>query len=429
MDLPELVLVVIYVLLLSFVIIRWKFFSRFSINPKIIVLIFIIKVISGICYGFIVGGDANAYFNDSRIVFSTLKDNLLLYLRLVFGLSYGNPAPELVPFKDAMSYYTTPGSYLLVRFHSIVRLISLGYYNVHVVFYNFITLVGILYLFRFLLDILPAKKNLLIAVVFLFPSILFWASGMHKEGVFIFALGILLSSTHEILTSTQQKSFQRISMLLLTVAAAFIIIYYARNFLFLLLLPFLTAWIITLKFPKHKLIKFAAVTIIWIFAVLNLNFIVPGGDLINRIVVMQKEFKDIAGQSTQVTSPSIEPSLSGILTAIPMALKNCFLEPQIVKSKNIWLLFSAAENLIIIILLLSALIIRKNNLSHAEQSLCLFSLFFAFSIFIVTGITVPILGALVRYKITGVLFLLIAAVVVVDDKFTTKKSRLIHPGL
>ena len=59
--------------------------------------------------------------------------------------------------------------------------------------------------------------------------------------------------------------------------------------------------------------------------------------------------------------------------------------------------------------------LRKKKLSDAEQSLLVFSFLFALTIFIVVGITVPVLGAIVRYKIGGVLFILISAIVLTKN--------------
>ena len=426
MSFLEIILVTFYSALFSFIILRLKFFQRFHLSGKVIVALFIFKVIAGIFYGYIHlkfygGGDTYAYFDDSLYVFSTLKTNPWLYVRLVFGLSNAHPAPDIVPYKDAMMYYTNPDAYLLVRFHSLLRIISFGFYNVHVVFYNFITLVGCLYLFRFLSEILPAKKELLLGAVFLFPSIAFWSSGIHKDGISMADLGLILFFSNKIFITPGKKSFRRFSIYVVCWIAGLILLLFIRTFLFLLLIPVLTAWLITMKYPAHKLMKCIIVLCIYFGLASNLNVVWPDWDFLNRIVFMQNEFKIVADESFQVPIPSIIPTIGSVLSGVPMALENCLIRPWIGETENVLQVISSIENIMILLLLLAAIIFRKKKLSDAEQSLLLFSLFFAFSIFIVVGITVPILGALVRYKIAGILFLLISAVVLTRP-FSFRKS-------
>ena len=131
MSISEILLTLFYTAIFSFIFFRLKFFKRFHLTPQFIIGIFLLKIITGVIYGifharFYDGGDTYAYFTDSQVVFDALKKNPWLYLRLVFGFSHANPAADIIPYKDAMMFYTTPGSYLLVRFHSLLRLVSFG---------------------------------------------------------------------------------------------------------------------------------------------------------------------------------------------------------------------------------------------------------------------------------------------------------------
>ena len=55
----------------------------------------------------------------------------------------------------------------------------------------FITFLGLTAIYKTFYSYLKEAKNFLFVAVFLVPSVLFWGSGIFKEGVVIMALGIL----------------------------------------------------------------------------------------------------------------------------------------------------------------------------------------------------------------------------------------------
>src|SRR5580765_7541609 len=98
MSLTEILLLVFYGALFSFIIWKSKFFDRFSISKKILVLLFLLRAVTGIFYGWIhlhfyKGGDTWVYFTDSRVVMSTLLTNPAMFLKLTFGINHRPAAP------------------------------------------------------------------------------------------------------------------------------------------------------------------------------------------------------------------------------------------------------------------------------------------------------------------------------------------------
>ena len=419
MKFSEIILVLVYTALFSFIILKWKFFRSFNLSAKFITIIFLCKVGVGILYGYLhlhlyQGGDTYAYFNESGIVFSTLKNNPWLYLRLVFWISYPNPAPDIVPYKDIMWFYTTPDSYFLVRFHSLVRLVSFGYYNVHVVFYNFLTTIGILYLFLFFEKIIPQKKHLLISVIFFFPSIIFWSSGIHKDGISLAALGLILYFINEIAFGkiSHGRSIKNFVALLIGCWLLLLV----RNYWLLLLIPAIIAFIWTINFPKHTALKFLLIFVVYLGVAINLRLMNPRWDFLKLVATKQSEFFSIAPGSQTLALQPLTPSLKSVAAEIPGAIMHCLLRPSFGESNGLLQFYAAFENILVILLLLIAIFFRKKKLSISEKSLLWFCFFFAFTIFILIGIIVPILGALVRYKMAGVLLILIAEVILIKDE-------------
>src|SRR5438552_18184624 len=107
MSLTDVLLTLCYTALFSYFIITWRFFLRFGIGRRWIVMLFMFKILLGFVYVTIFrdvynGGDTLDYFNDSEIVFNSLYDNPWLYLRLVFGISSANSAPDIAPYHNLL---------------------------------------------------------------------------------------------------------------------------------------------------------------------------------------------------------------------------------------------------------------------------------------------------------------------------------------
>jgi len=188
MSFTELLLIVLYTALFSYFILRLRFFKKFSINPRFIAIIFIVKIIAGMTYGYIYqkyyeGGDTWQYFKSSGTIVALLKKNEFgAFFRMLFGFNTRPPAESIRIYAFKVDYWNDMSAYFFVRFHALASLLSFRHYYVHVIFYNFLSLIGMLYLFRFFYEWMSDKKWMIIIVMFFFPSILFWSSGMHKDG-------------------------------------------------------------------------------------------------------------------------------------------------------------------------------------------------------------------------------------------------------
>ena len=73
---------------------------------------------------------------------------------------------------------------------ALIRPFSFGIYNVHAIIFAFISFVGIYNLYLFFETRMYNKINLQF-ILFGVPSIVFWSSGVHKEAITFFGLGLI----------------------------------------------------------------------------------------------------------------------------------------------------------------------------------------------------------------------------------------------
>lgn len=405
-----------YFLLCSAIILRFSFFKGFILSVKWIAAIFLFKILTGIVYGLIhyyyyQGGDTFAYFQDAQIVRKSLADDPFIFLKLLFGINTRPPDADIITYARAMSYWNDMGSYFIIRFHTLAGLITFNHYYANVVIYNFLTLIGILYLFRFICSFLPGKKYWIAAALFIFPAVVFWSSGIHKDGISLAAIGIILYFSSKLATGNfsitanknNSSGWKESIFLLVGIWLLFVV----RNYLLMLLAPCLVAFTWVCKFPKYGLLKFLSVFIIFYFILFNLKFINPSLDLLGEMSRQQLEFSQLHIGNTNTELPLLDSKFSNLLRIIPEALFNCLLHPFFWEISSPLQLSSAADNLLVLLLVVLTFFFLKEK-HEKENALFLFSVFFAFSVFIFVGSIVPNIGALVRYKMPGVLFLVLA---------------------
>jgi hypothetical protein len=167
--------------------------------------VFVAKVLSGILLSLVythyytdrATADIWKYFDDGMVMFSALREQPLDYLQMLLGIF--NDTPRFDRYYSEMGHWYRPyGSHLsndthtIIRFNAAVRLISLGFYQVHNVWANFLALVGLTGIFVFLRQMAPHKERLLFAGVFLMPWVMFWGSGVLKEPLLFLGLGMFL---------------------------------------------------------------------------------------------------------------------------------------------------------------------------------------------------------------------------------------------
>jgi len=400
MGAAEIILVICYTSAGCWIILKHPFFNQFKLPAMLVAGVFLLKVLTGIAYGLLhmqwySGGDTFSYFNESKILLSALPDHPGHFFRLTFWYTVKPPPADLATYESQMIYWNVMNSYFMTRLNALMNLMSFSHYYVNVVIFNFITLTGILYLFRWLYEFVISNKYILLFLLFIFPSVAFWSSGIHKDGLALASIGIILFSFQKLLLAIRWKTvffFLFGCWLLLMV----------RNYLLLLLLPCVVAYGLSAKFPKRSVLFSIAAACSCYAAILFLYLLFPTMNLAVKMMQQQQEFLTIPAA---VTLPvyTLDGTPHSLLFAIPYALSNCLLLPSIFEMKVLYQIPFAADNLLLFLLFVSSILIRKKR--DKPVTAFTFCLMFAFAVFLFTGSVVPNLGALLRYKLPGILFL------------------------
>ncbi len=408
------ILLVFYLSLLITFIVKANFFKVQGISRFVVSIIFVAKFIAGILvfvvyqyyYNARLNSDIFKYFDDGNIIYSALSQNPLDYLRMVTGIDAGSP--HLVKYYDTCHFWFKEFNYNLVndnrvviRFNAIIRLISMGNMHIHTLFMSFLSFSGLWAIFKTFKAVCNIKNLYLILIVFFFPSVYFWTSGLLKEGILMFALGFLIYGVY--LLCNQKISAKTIIIIVLSICMLLISKFYVLVAIFPALL------FITIK-PMFKNGKSILIYIIIHIAFFTFAFIpnpFTNSSFAQILANKQNDFikytNSLSIVGSKINIEPIKPTVTNILSNSPKAFITTLLRPHIFEPKNPMMLMAAFENLLILILLALAIIYFK--LGALKNIWFWGGISFVIILFTLSGITTPILGALVRYKAPALPFL------------------------
>ncbi|HRH37368.1 MAG TPA: hypothetical protein PK760_03425, partial [Flavobacteriales bacterium] len=166
--------------------------------------------------------------------------------------------------------------------------------------------------------------------------------------------------------------------------------------------------------PGHALVKFAVVHALELIGVLLSGTLIPGYGILELMATKQKDF---IGMATEVASgsliaiPTLEPNLLSFVTNVPSALYMTFFSPFAVLGNGALAWMGAGENVLLLLLPLIAWR-YKCPWSQVDKPALLLCASFILLLALLIGLTVPVVGALVRYRIpllpiAGVLVMLL----------------------
>lgn len=410
-------LFIIYLLLFCWLITRIPFFKKAPINKWLLIVIFLLKIAAGFAFArffaqpqYIKLADTWNYYDASKAETDWLLHNPVAFVKDLFKSNYSSNGNL---FNNQASYWNDLKSNFIIKLIAIINVFTGKSYYVDIIFFNFLFLFGPVALYRLATAYIPHKKVLLIPVVFLLPSFMFWCSGIHKDGLIFSAMMLAVYSAYRQLK--QRRILVRDCLLMLVY---FIIIFALRNFVVLLLIPALATWVSSELYPSKKSWIAGGIYLCCIVVFFTAKYIHPALDFPQYVVEKQAEFNQLPGNS-RIDLPPLIPSLSGFVAFLPYAIDMAFLQPHWIDIKNINYLAAAAENAVLLLLIIAGAItaIRYKQIT----SFTLFLILLSCSLLLLCGYTVTFAGAVVRYKSIAVPLLATAICMVLIEVYGTPK--------
>ena len=153
-------------------------------------------------------GDSATFFTDSKLISEIFFESPNDFLRLMFGLDpLSQESQELLNQTRIWSVGASSDwindNRLILKVNAIIHFFSSGNVYIHALVFSGLSYLGIVMIFLSFHDYIHQKKLFWFAII-AFPNIAFWGTGLLKESIFIFAFGLLiygiyLFKTHRLL--------------------------------------------------------------------------------------------------------------------------------------------------------------------------------------------------------------------------------------
>lgn len=423
----EIPLIVLYLAAFIWVIAKVPFYRLNGLPKNFLIIIFLLKVIAGTILAAVYfyyytdrsTADIYKYFDDSKIMTDALWSHPGDFFRMLFGFDNDN-AYFSEQYYNHMNNWFRPyesnlynDSHTIIRINAVMRIVSFGSYHVHTVFACFLSLTGLTGLYKSFVSFCSDKQKLLAAVVFLLPSVMFWASGVLKESFLIFGLGILFYSFIQF--SERKFRWRWLPFTLI----AFLLLLYLKVYVLMALLPGMIAYFWVMK-SNYKLmwLKYGVVLIVSIIAAVYFEYIFPDYHMLEIFVQKQQDFIRLGkamNSGSQIVLMPLTSHWWSFLQAAPHAFYVVMFRPFIWESTSPFMLLAGAENLLLITGVF-ILFFRFRKPDRAQLNLVLWSLSYVILLFVLIGWVTPVLGAVVRYKVPALPFLGMILVVLYNKR-------------
>lgn len=369
-----------------------------------------IKITAGIIIGivytkFYPGGDTFAYFSDAVLIKSFAMENPVGFLNFLFT----DKAPDALI--SGLNFYTSePRALFFSKICGIVNLVSADNYYILSLYFSLISFWGFLFLTNHLTHKFPHLKTTFAVSFLLFPSVVFWSSGVIKESLSVGSLAILLG----ILVSQFIQKGDRSKSILYGILFLFFLwlswsikYYYAGVFI-----ACFGPVVIISMLKKYDLSPSKKLMVWLLFSTLSLtlltftkyNFSI---EILPEVIRQNYQaFADKSNPGDYIVFKNFESSWIYLLKNSPVALLSGLFRPHIFEIDSFFKMFVALENLLIFLLLMFNLKNIPLLLKSKYNFWILATIIYISILATFLAFSTPNFGSLVRYK-SGFLFLLV----------------------
>lgn len=429
--LTDSLLPLIFVFFFLFCFAKSKWLQVEGLKPVWIQLLFLLKCCFGLLlwwiyshYGPYKGAsDSFLYFEDAMILSGLAETNPQHFFQLLFGV--GIEDPKLTVYFDDMHRWWCKYTYgiandnpSIIRINALIGLVSFGSFHVHTVFMCFISTLGAIMLLKAFKPIVQISVKALFILILLMPSYLFWTSGVLKEAPLMFGLALFILSFFKV----SKAGFKGFIYLIPLFFGAWLL-WYIKGYVLLSLVPALLSWMMSERVKWWRLV-FLGVHGLALIAAVFADVFYPAGNFLYVLGKKQTDFINVANKQDAGSLIEAVPITNwpSFILHLPEYWISTLFRPFLGEGNSILQHLSSLETFICLLLLLMALMFRRTQ-SRDEGRLLMFSLSFLMVLGAIIGATVPVLGAVVRYKVPLLPFFGLTIALLIDEQFLWRKMR------
>jgi hypothetical protein len=259
---------------------------------------------------------------------------------------------------------------------------------------------------------------------FAVPSTIFWSSGILKENVLFFALGLFCWMFYMLI----YESFKWKTLISTLILISILMI--VKLYVLVALLTAVVVFVLAAR-EKNNITLFIISLVVFFLLLFIIDLISPTYSIVELLVQKQNDFVALAQRSSAgsfISTPKLENNPWSLISHLPLGILNSFTRPWPHDIHSVLFIPPVIENILILGLIL-AVLIKQQGLNTKQKAFVLFSICFTLILFAIIGLTTPILGAMVRYKVPALPFLFFSLMLLLRTKAIDQRleSLLLNP--
>lgn len=420
----EILYCIVIVAIMSLLILKLRAFSLPGISRWLVLAAFYLKVLAGLGLTYVYtsyysgrnDADIFRYFDDSKVMYDAVKSSPADYFTMLSGIGddqqyfFDNYYSKMNNWYLKYQTVMYNDSHTVIRINAFFRLFSLGFFQVHNILFVILGFIGLLALYKTFIKYFSSKSLALYFAVFLIPSVVFWSSGILKESLLIFAMGLLFYSYQQLLFIS--FNVYRVVLLLFSL----LLMYFTKTYVLAVLVPVLLAntWIV-LTNNRHAFAKQLVTLLVFINGAIIVGNLLPDFNVFQLITNKLHDFTNLAlynNAGSMIDPIPIEPHFLSFLKYSPLAVLTTLFRPFPSDVNSLIMVPVLIENIIIAATVFLAVVFHEKKLQYIR--IIYLCLFFVIVLSVITGLTTPVLGALARYRVPLLPFLFIMLFLIID---------------
>ena len=397
-----------------------------SISRKYFMTGLIVRVVGALALGFIYqfyyhGGDTYNYHTiGSRVLWGAIVDSP----SIGFNLLFHNTVQGSYQYWSHIYFYNDPAAFAIVQLATVFDLFTFSSYSATALLFSVLGFVGSWLMFLVFYDLYPHLHKRIAFATFFIPSVVFWGSGLLKDTVTFFCIGVIFYTSYYLFI---KRNFSVGKMIWLLIAI--VVLYRVKIYILLSFVPSMVLWVffVNLATVKNKIARTVAAPVVIIIALgLSAFAAVKAGEdnpkyAIDQVAkTAQITANDIlygsgVGAGSGYSLGKLDGTFGSMLKLAPQAVVVTLFRPFLWEVRNVLMVISAFEAFgllsFLIVILMRSNFFAIRAMANPSVIFCLvFSLIFAFAV----GVSTYNFGTLVRYKIPILPFFMMA-LFLIDD--------------
>jgi hypothetical protein len=363
-------------------------------------LIMTYRLLLGLLLGYLYSeyygdGDTFSVFRDATTLSSAARHDSFGYISFLWSGGEGSSLWAGLSNHQHRSLF-------MIEWVSVVNLITGDNYWVTSLYFSLFSFLGGWYLVRVVTNLWPASSSVAVFSFLVYPSVVFWSSGVTKEAVALPCL-FILSGIFLIFWNSGRLPWRHWIIIFIAGWICWRLKYYYAGIFFSVTG---TTLIVKTLQTKFKLMRMGISLLLWVtvFAFLTggITILHPNFDPeeLPRVIVDNYEaFAKLSDPHKMILYPDLKPTLLGLLQYTPKAFFSGLFRPFIWEADSWIVILSAIENTSLILLFLTAIVSYKQFDLGVDTLLTLAVMTYIILLGVLLPLSTPNFGTLSRYRV------------------------------